>query len=105
MAIVVECRCRHRFSAADHLLGTFVACPVCGAPIMAAAPPAGVPFSTGSFSSGTQPNTHGTAWQQFTRNPFWYFLHGVDLAEYQTAQTPPATRKAQKMFLAGLALV
>lgn len=105
MAIVIECRCRHRFSAADQLLGTFIPCPVCGAPILVAAPPASVPFAAGPFSAGTQPNTPGTAWQQFTRNPFWYFLHGVDLAEYQPAQTPPATRKAQKLFLAGLALV
>jgi hypothetical protein len=105
MAIVVECHCRHRFSAADSLQGTFVACPGCGAPIMVAAPPARVPVAAGPFSAGTQPNTHRTAWQQFTRNPFWFFLHGVDLAEYQRTQTPPATRKVQKLFLAGLALV
>jgi hypothetical protein len=57
------------------------------------------------FAAGPRPNPHGTAWQQFRRNPFWYFLHGVDVAEYQAAPTAPATHKAYKLILAGLALV
>jgi hypothetical protein len=100
MPIVVECRCRQRFSAENHLQGTFVGCPCCGAPVMVAAPPASV-----HFVAGTEPNKHGTAWQQFTRNPFWFFLHGIDLSEYQPTQTSPATRKTQKTIFVGLVLV
>jgi len=100
MPFLVECRCRQRFSAANHLAGTVVACPACGSPInVAAAPPLAVPFA-----AGPRPNPHGTAWQQFSRNPFWYFLHGVDVAEYQAAPTAPATRTAHKIILASLAL-
>jgi hypothetical protein len=101
MPLLVECRCRQRFSAADHLAGTVVACPACGSPIHVAAPPPTSP----PFAAGPRPNPHGTAWQQFTRNPFWYFLRGVDVAEYQPGQTPPATHRAQKLILASLALV
>lgn len=76
-------------------------CPACGSPIqIAAAAPSAVPFA-----AGPRPNPHGTAWQQFSRNPFWYLLHGVDVAEYQPAPTSPGTRSVQKSILVGLALV
>ena len=106
MPLLVECRCRQRFSAAEHLQGTVVPCPACGAPIsVAVAPGSASQAATSPFAAGPPPNPHGTAWQQFARNPFWYFLHGVDVAEYQPGQTPPATRQAQKLLLAGLTLV
>jgi hypothetical protein len=100
MPFLVECRCRQRFSAADHLAGAVVSCPACGAPIQVGAAPAAAGLST-----APPPNPHGTSWQQFRRNPFWYFLHGVDVAEYQAGQTPPATRGARKLILLSLALV
>lgn len=103
MPIVVECRCRQRFSAADSLAGSFVACPACGSPIAVAAAPAIA--APPPVYAAPPPNPHGTAGQQFRRNPFWYLLHGVDVADCQPAPTPPATRKAQKLILASLALV
>jgi hypothetical protein len=100
MPLIVECRCRQRFSAPDHLLRTVIPCPACGAPISIVAPPASVPFA-----SAPPHNPHGTTSQQFRRNPFWYFLRGVETAEYQPGQTSPAARTAQKLVLASLAML
>ncbi len=98
MPLVVECRCRQRFSVPDKLRGAVARCPACGSPItISAGPPAP--------KTKLADKPHGTATQQFLRSPFWFFLHGVRLADYQPGQTPPATRTAQNRILAGLALV
>jgi hypothetical protein len=81
------------------LLGSVVACPACGAPIsVAAAPPASVPFAT------APPNPHGTATQQFRANPFWFFLRGVEMPEYQAGPASACARSMRKLVLASLAL-
>ncbi|HEX5106133.1 MAG TPA: phage holin family protein [Pirellulaceae bacterium] len=78
-------------------------CPTCGSPITVAGPrPAGTPFAT---HPAPPPNPHGTASQQFRRNPFWYVFHGVEMPQYQAGCTPRATRRTQKRMLAGLGVV
>jgi hypothetical protein len=100
MPLVVECRCRQRFSAADHLVGTVAACPACGSPITIVAPPAAnVPPA-----SGPLPNPHGTASQQLRQNPFWFFLRGVEMPEHQAAPTTHRARTVRTFVLAGLGL-
>lgn len=99
MPQVVECRCRQRFNAADSLVGSVVPCPACGAPIT-------IPAASPTIPANSPPsNPHGAASEQFRRDPFWYLLHGVDVAAYQPGQTSAATLRAQKFLLLGLAMV
>jgi hypothetical protein len=87
------------------LVGTVAPCPACGSPItIAAGSPAVAPLAELPHAV-TPPIPPGTATAQFRRNPFWYLLHGVDMAAYQAGRVPHTTRRMHRLLLVGLAMI